>query len=145
MLQNESSFSQTAVSSMQNKSGESNVRQMKILVIDDNEQTTTMLSKFLNAKGHTVTVTNDPMEGMNYIRKEQFDVILLDITMPVVSGIGVIELLAGDGTLQNQNIFIFSGISLPEIQLKNLLRRDGVSGFLKKPMELEKLLKAITI
>ena len=145
MLQNESNSSQTAVSSMQNKSEKPNVKQMKILVIDDNEQTTTMLSKYFSAKGHTVTVTNDPMEGMNQIRKEQFDVILLDITMPVVSGIGVIELLAGDGTLQNQNIFIFSGISLPEIQLKNLLRRDGVSGFLKKPMELDKLLKAITL
>ena len=145
MLQNESNSSQTAVSSMQNKSEKPNVKQMKILVIDDNEQTTTMLSKYFSAKGHTVTVTNDPMEGMNQIRKEQFDVILLDITMPVVSGIGVIELLAGDGTLQNQNIFIFSGISLPEIQLKNLLRRDGVSGFLKKPMDLDKLLKAITL
>ena len=145
MLQNESNSSQTAVSSMQNKSEKPNVKQMKILVIDDNEQTTTMLSKYFNAKGHTVTVTNDPMEGMNQIRKEQFDVILLDITMPVVSGIGVIELLAGDDTLQNQNIFIFSGILLPEIQLKNLLRRDGVSGFLKKPMELDKLLKAITL
>ena len=145
MLQNESNSSQTAVSCMQNKSEKPNVKQMKILVIDDNEQTTTMLSKYFNAKGHTVTVTNDPMEGMNQIRKEQFDVILLDITMPVVSGIGVIELLAGDDTLQNQNIFIFSGILLPEIQLKNLLRRDGVSGFLKKPMELDKLLKAITL
>ena len=145
MLQNESNSSQTAVSSMQNKSEKPNVKQMKILVIDDNEQTTTMLSKYFSAKGHTVTVTNDPMEGMNQIRREHFDVILLDITMPVVSGIGVIELLAGDGTLQNQNIFIFSGISLPEIQLKNLLRRDGVSGFLKKPMDLDKLLKAITL
>jgi CheY-like chemotaxis protein len=132
------------VSSTQNNSDISKVKHMKILVIDDNEQTTTMLSKFLGAKGHIVTVTNDPMEGMDYIREEQFDVILLDITMPVVSGIGVIELLAGEGTLQNQNIFIFSGISLPEIQLKNLLRRDGVSGFLKKPMDLDELIKTIS-
>jgi CheY-like chemotaxis protein len=132
------------VSSTQNNSDISKVKHMKILVIDDNEQTTTMLSKFLSAKGHIVTVTNDPMEGMDYIREEQFDVILLDITMPVVSGIGVIELLAGEGTLQNQNIFIFSGISLPEIQLKNLLRRDGVSGFLKKPMDLDELIKTIS-
>lgn len=144
LLQLESSFSQPMVFATQNKSEKSNFKHMKILVIDDNEQTTTMLSKFFDAKGHTVTVTNDPMKGMDYIRKEKFDVILLDITIPVVSGIGVIELLAGDGTLQNQNIFIFSGVSLPEIQLKNLLRRDGVSGFLKKPMDLDEILKAIS-
>jgi len=117
---------------------------MKILVIDDDEQTTTMLSKFFNAKGFQTTVTNDPMEGLKYIRKELFDVILLDITMPVITGIGVIELLAGEETLQKQNIFIFSGTTLPEIQLKNLLRRDGVNGFLKKPMGPDELLKAIT-
>jgi CheY-like chemotaxis protein len=117
---------------------------MKILVIDDSEDITTMLSKFFNAKGFQITVTNDPMEGLNHIREEQFDVILLDITMPVVSGIGVIELLAGEGTLQKQNIFIFSGTTLPDIQLKNLLRRDGVNGFLKKPIGPEEILKAIS-
>ena len=117
---------------------------MKTLVIDDSEEITTMLSKFFNAKGLPITVTNDPMEGLNHIRKEQFDVILLDISMPVVSGIGVIELLAGEGTLQNQNIFIFSGTTLPDIQLKNLLRRDGVNGFLKKPIGPDEILKEIT-
>ena len=117
---------------------------VKILVIDDDKETTTMLSKFFNAKRFQTTVTNDPMDGLNHIRQEQFDVILLDITMPVVSGFGVIELLAGEGNLQKQNIFIFSGTTLSDIQLKNLLRRDGVNGFLKKPIELDELLKAIT-
>ncbi len=117
---------------------------MKILVIDDNQETTTMLSKFFSAKGFEITVANDPMGGLNYIREKQFDVILLDVTMPVVSGIGVIELLAGEGNLQKQNIFIFSGMTIPEIQLKNLLRRDGINGFLKKPIELDEILTAIT-
>ena len=117
---------------------------MKILVIDDDKETTTMLSKFFNAKGFQITVTNDPMEGLNHLREEKFDVILLDITMPVVSGIGVIELLAGEGNLKKQNIFVFSGMTLPEIHLKNLLRRDGVNGFLRKPMGPDELLTAIT-
>jgi len=117
---------------------------MKILVIDDDVQTTTMLSKFFNSKGFQIVVTNDPMEGLKHIRQEQYDVILLDISMPVVSGIGVIELLAGEGKLHDQNIFIFSGAIIPDIQLKNLLRRDGVNGFLKKPMGLDDILKAIT-
>ena len=126
------------------KNKEMKSSQMKILVIDDSEQVTTMLSKFFNAKGFEITIANDPMIGINHIREEHFDVILLDISMPVVSGIGVIELLAGEDTLKNQNIFIFSGVTLPEIQLKNLLRRDGISGFLKKPIDLDVLLKKIT-
>ena len=117
---------------------------MKLLVIDDSEETTTMLSRFFSAKGVHTTISNDPMEGLNLIRENQYDVILLDITMPVVSGFGVIELLAGEGNLERQNIFIYTSNAIPEIQLKNLLRRDGVSGYLRKPMELEELLRKIT-
>jgi DNA-binding response OmpR family regulator len=54
---------------------------MKVLVIDDNKETTTMLSKFFTAKGHSPIVTNDPMEGLERIRRGHFDVILLDITL----------------------------------------------------------------
>jgi len=117
---------------------------MKILVIDDSKEITQMLSKFFNSKGFDITATNDPMEGLTKIRNEKFDAILLDVSMPVVTGFGVIDLLAGDGTLKDQNIFIFSASNIPEVQLKNLLRKDGVRGFLKKPMELNELLMTIT-
>ena len=117
---------------------------MKVFIIDDDKETTKMLSKFLNGMGFETIVTNDPMEGLKKIRREHFDVILLDINMPVVSGFGVIEMLAGADILKDQNVFIFSGIDLPEIQLKNLLRRDGVNGFLKKPIDLDDLAMAIT-
>ena len=117
---------------------------MKILVIDDNNETTTMLFKFFNAKGFEIIVTNDPMEGLRHIQEEHYDAILLDINMPVISGIGIIELLASDEILKDQNIFIFSGAAMQNIQVKNLLRRDGVNGFLKKPIELDELLTAVT-
>ncbi len=103
-----------------------------------------MLSKFFNYKGFEVLVTNDPMAGVIKIRREHFDVILLDISMPVVTGFGVIELLAGADILKNQNIYVFSGVTLTEMELKNLLRREGVNGFLKKPMDLDELFTTIT-
>jgi len=117
---------------------------VRIFIIDDSKETTTMLSKFFAAKGYSAIVTNDPMDGLEKIRREHFDVILLDINMPVVSGFGVIEILAGADILKDQNIFMFSGVTLPEVQLKNLLRRDGVNGFLKKPIDLDDLEDAIT-
>jgi DNA-binding response OmpR family regulator len=79
---------------------------VKIFIIDDDKETTTMLSKFFNYKGFEVLITNDPMEGVIKIRREHFDVILLDINMPVVSGFGVIELLAGANILKDQNILL---------------------------------------
>ncbi len=117
---------------------------MKILIIDDNQETTTMLSEFLNSKGFETVVTNDPMEGLRHIQQIPYDVILLDIKMPIINGIGIIELLAGDQILKDQNIFIFSGASNQNVKVKNLLRRDGVNGFFKKPIKLDELLTAIT-
>jgi CheY-like chemotaxis protein len=116
---------------------------MKILIIDNNKETTTMLSTFFNAKGFSPSVSNDPMEGLCLIRQERFDVILLDVNTPVVSGVGIIELLASDDLLKDQNIFIFSEEDIPDIQVKNFLRRDGVSGFLKNPTDPDELLTII--
>ncbi len=116
---------------------------MKILLVDDNKETTSMLSKFFNYKGHQIIVSNDPMEGLTHIKKEKYDVILLDINMPVISGINIIQILAAGGNLKNKNIFIFSGVDIHESQIRDLLRKDGVNGFLKKPIELDELLTAI--
>jgi len=64
--------------------------------------------------------------------------------MAVIRGIGVIELLASEEILKDQNIFIFSGEDIPDIKVKNLLRKDGVNGFLKKSINLNELLTVIT-
>ena len=117
---------------------------VKVLVIDDDQKTTKMISKILNYLDFEFLVTNDPMVGLKKIRREHFDVILLNIDVPVGSGFGVIEMLAGADILKDQNIFVFSGTTLPELQLKNLVRRDGVNGFLKKPIDFEKLVNAIS-
>ncbi len=117
---------------------------MKILLIDDDKQITSMLSKFFNFEGHTTVVTNDPMEGLRRIQQEQYDVILLDIAMPEISEFNIIDTLETNEILKDLNIFIFSANSFSEIHIKNLLRKDGISGCLKKPLRLDELLTVIT-
>jgi len=117
---------------------------MKVLIVDDNEDITDLLSKFLETKGFETVVTNDPMEGLRHIQEELFDVILLDIKMPGFNGLQIIATLATDEILQDQNIFIFSANFGHDNQVKNLLRRDGINGCLKKPIQLYELLTAIT-
>ena len=117
---------------------------MKILLVDDNKDITTMLSKFLDFKDFETVVTNDPMEGLRLIQQEQYAVILLDISMPGFSGLNIIKILATDDILKDQNIFIFSANFYDNNQIKDLLRRDGINGCLKKPMKLDEILTAIT-
>jgi len=116
----------------------------RILIIDDNLETTTMLSKFFNSKGFPTVVMNDPWEGLKRIQQEQFDVILLDIVMPELNGLQIISTLASDEILKDQNIFIYSANFGHDNQIRDLLRRDGINGCLKKPMDLNEILKTIT-
>ena len=117
---------------------------MKVLLIDDNKDITELLSKFLKTKGFETVEINDAMEGLRNIQQEHYDVILLDIKMPEISGFNIIDILATDKILKEQNIFIFSAIAFEDIQIKDLLRKEGVNGCLKKPIRLNELLTAIT-
>ena len=117
---------------------------MKILIVDDNQDITYLLSKFFKSKGIENVVANDPFDGLDLIRNEKFDVVLLDMSMPEFSGIDIIDTLDREKILQDQKIVIFSAISLTSSQITGLLKREGVHSCLKKPIELGKLLTAIT-
>jgi DNA-binding response OmpR family regulator len=117
---------------------------MKVLIVDDNKDITDLLSKFLKSKGFETVVTNDPFDGLDLIENEKFDSILLDMSMPEFSGIDIIDKLDREKLLQNQKIIIFSAISHSSNQINGFLKREGVYGCLKKPVELDKLLTAIT-
>jgi len=117
---------------------------MKVLIVDDNQDITGLLSKFLKAKGFDNVVTNDPRDGLERIKEEKYDVILLDISMPEFSGIDIIQTLEKEKILKDQKILIFSATDFTTIQIKDLLKKDGIQGCLKKPIQLHELLTAIT-
>jgi DNA-binding response OmpR family regulator len=117
---------------------------MKVLLIDDNQDITSLLSKFLEAKGIENIVTNDPREGLELIKEEKYDAILLDISMPEFSGIDIIQTLEKEQILRNQKIIIFSALALANLQVAELLKKDGIHDCLKKPIQLNELVTAIT-
>ena len=117
---------------------------LKILVIDDNKESTTTISEFLRVHEFEVVVTNDSMEGLEHIRQENYDIVFLDINLPVISGLGIIELLSLENNLKNQNIFVFPEDYISQIELKKLLKREGIKGFLKKPINFDELLSVIS-
>ncbi len=117
---------------------------MKVLIVDDNKDITDLLAKFLKSKGFETVVANDPFDGLEKIKNEKNDVILLDMSMPEFSGIDIIDSLEREKILQDQKIIIFSAITHTSSQINQFSEREGIHGFLKKPLELNKLLTAIT-
>jgi adenylate cyclase len=63
----------------------------RLLVVDDNEMNRDMLSRRLKSKGYIVALAEDGQQALDMLAKDPFDLILLDVMMPGISGIDVLR------------------------------------------------------
>lgn len=117
---------------------------MKVLVVDDNKDVSELLSIFLKKKGYDNVIINDPRIALGHIKEQKYDVMVLDISMPEISGIDIIQTLEKEGILKDQKIIILSAVAFTSQQVNDLLEKEGIHTCLKKPIRLNELLTAIT-
>ena len=115
---------------------------LKILIVDDNEQITKMLTTFLELKEHKCTVANDGKEGLNIIKENRHDVILLDLAMPEFDGYSVIKDLEENNLLKERKIIVFTASTITQEELDELVKR-GVTTYILKPIDIDVLLSKI--
>lgn len=115
-----------------------------ILIIDDNQSISKLLSRFLNLKNIEHTISSSGQNGLSLIRQSKFDVILLDLNMPDFSGYDVIDSLEKEGRIKDENIFIFTASNIEKSEEENLLKR-GIVGCVRKPIRVDELLKLLGI
>jgi serine phosphatase RsbU (regulator of sigma subunit) len=70
-----------------------------ILVVDDNELNRDLLSRRLKRDGHTVVVAEHGRAALDRLAEQPFDLVLLDIMMPELTGYEVLEIMKGDAAL----------------------------------------------
>ena len=58
----------------------------KILVLDDEEHITSLVKAYLEKEGFTVNCALNGVEGLSLAKKEEFDLVILDIMMPEMDG-----------------------------------------------------------
>lgn len=121
---------------------DSDSKELNILIIDDNEQITKMLTTFLGLKNHKCTVANDGKQGLALIQENQYDVVLLDLAMPEFDGYAVIESLESKDMLKNNKIIVFTASTITQEGLDELVHR-GVSSYILKPIDIDLLLSKI--
>ena len=109
---------------------------MKILVIEDDEETAVFIATGLAARGHEATITGDGRKGFELAAADRFDAIVLDRMLPELDGLAVVALLRAEG------------VSTPVLFLTNLSgvdeRVDGLEAggddYLVKPFAFEELM-----
>lgn len=117
-------------------------KSLEILIIDDNEQITKMLTTFLELKEHKCTIANDGKEGLNIIKENRHDVILLDLAMPEFDGYSVIKDLEESNSLKDHKIIVFTASTITQDELDQLVTR-GVTSYLLKPIDIDILLSKL--
>jgi DNA-binding response OmpR family regulator len=118
------------------------MKSLEILIIDDNEQITKMLTTFLELKEHKCTVANDGKEGLAIIKENRHDVVLLDLAMPEFDGFAVIKDLEENNMLKDHKVIVFTASTITEEDLDELVNR-GVSSYILKPIDIDLLLSKI--
>ena len=117
---------------------------MRVLLVDDNPDITSVLSEYLEEKGIESEVANDPKVGLKRIKEQRYDLVLLDNHMPGLYGTEIIQILENEKILKDQKIIILSGAEFTPEEIQDLLKKDGVKARLKKPIQLKELFTAIT-
>jgi len=112
------------------------LKKLEILIIDDNEQITKMLTTFLELKEHKCTIANDGKEGLSIIKENRHNVILLDLAMPEFDGYSVIKDLEENNELKDHKIIVFTASTITQEELDELVTR-GVTSYILKPIDID--------
>jgi two-component system chemotaxis response regulator CheY len=111
----------------------------KILVVDDNDYITKTLKIFIESAGYDVQTKLSGIEALNYLKKNQVDLIIADINMPELDGFGMIQQLKENDKTSNIPIIVLTTDSAN----KEKAREIGTAGYLNKPFSSKRLLASI--
>ena len=104
-----------------------------LLVVDDNEMNRDMLSRRLQRKGYTVTLAEDGAGALELIAAERFDLVLLDVMMPGIDGLTVLERVRQVHSVADLPIIMTTAKDRSEDVVRAL--EIGANDYVTKPLD----------
>src|SRR5256886_15476428 len=104
----------------------------RLLVVDDNKVNRLLLTRSLELRGHSTASAETGRVALEMLRREPFDVLLLDMEMPEMDGFQVLEQLVNDRQLRDLPVIVTSSLE----GIDNVVRciELGAEDFLTKPI-----------
>lgn len=105
----------------------------RVLVADDNKVNRLLLCRSLELMGHQVTSADNGRLALEWLRRERFDLLLLDLAMPELDGFGLLQVRADDAALREVAVIVTSSLGgvAPVARCIEL----GADDFLHKPVD----------
>jgi two-component system alkaline phosphatase synthesis response regulator PhoP len=111
----------------------------KILIADDEAELLELLKFSLEAAGYQVTSATDGRKALELARKDQYDLIVLDVMMPFMDGYHVAHDIAQDP--KSPPILLLTSRDFGQDQ--TAIKGSGAAAFLSKPFEIPELLNVV--
>lgn len=112
---------------------------MRVLIIEDDERIVGFMKRGLEGEGHTVEIALNGEVGLAFLKRYPYDVILLDLYLPEMSGMEVCKELRSQGLMTP--VLMMTAKDSPEVQQEAI--RVGVNDYFPKPFSFEVLLSKI--
>lgn len=112
---------------------------IKVLVVDDDPQVGKTVAKILEENNYNVQTFTDPREAIEAVRKSAFDIGLIDIKMPDISGVELVERIKNE----DERVALLMMTAYPDVQSAAETMRLGARDYITKPFNEEQLLSAV--
>ncbi|MGK0342610.1 MAG: signal transduction histidine kinase [Candidatus Azotimanducaceae bacterium] len=116
-------------------------RSMKVLIVDDNNVNVTLLKYMLEKKDISISVAVNGKEGVDQASSKEFDVVLMDLQMPVMDGYEAIRRIRENIKITQPRIVVVTAFVAEENRKKAL--DVGADAFINKPVNREELYQAL--
>jgi CheY-like chemotaxis protein len=113
----------------------------KLLLVDDNELNCDMLSRRLTRKGYEVSVAHDGLSGIAMAQGNHPDIILMDLTLPLMDGTDATKRLKTDDATRDIPVIALTAHAMEGD--RNLALGAGFDDYDTKPVDLTRLLGKI--
>jgi CheY-like chemotaxis protein len=118
------------------------VNAVRILVAEDDQASLDLVRTYLVSKGYEVDVAVDGNSALTMGATGEFDLLVLDMHMPVYGGLEVLQMLRKRLPLHPMKVIAITADT--RWALREDMQRDGVDGYLIKPVSLSQLGKEVT-
>ena len=113
----------------------------KVLLVEDNEMNRDMLSRRLTRRGFEVVFAADGQQGVDLARSEKPDIILMDMSLPVMDGWEATRRIKADGTMRRIPVIGLTAHAMSGDREKAI--EAGCDDYDSKPVEIDRLLGKI--
>ena len=116
----------------------------RILLVEDDETTIFSISRLLEKSGHSVAVAHNGQEALEMHEGSDFDLILMDVSMPVMDGIEACKRIRGFRNSRKRDIPIIALTAYAMDGDKEKFIAAGMSGHLAKPVNINSLMQMMS-